>query len=140
MNIIIDSNVLFSALIKYSKTRKIILEYKDFFLFPSYIFIEMQEHKHELLEKSGMTEEDFNQLLQLILKKVVIVPNEVLVPYKKEAFEIIKDIDKDDVSFVASALAYPNSLIWSDDKKLKKQSEVKVLNTEEIIKFLKICI
>jgi len=86
MNIVIDSNILFSALIKNSKTRKIILEYDKFFLFPSFIFIEMQRHKNELLKKSGMFEKDLDNLLRLILKKVMIVPNEVLIPYKKGAF------------------------------------------------------
>ncbi len=138
MNIIIDTNELFSALIKESITRKIILEYDGFFLFPSFIFEEMQKHKIELLKKSRMSGEDFSKLLQLILKKVVIVPNEVLIPYRKEAFEIVKDIDPDDVLFVACALAYPNSIIWSNDRKLKKQSGVKVLNTKEIIKLLQI--
>ena len=135
MNIIIDSNVLFSALIKNSKTRKIILDYDGFFLFPSFIFIEMQRHKNELLKKSGMSERDFNKLFRLILKKVAIVPNEVLISYKKDALEIVKNIDPDDVLFVACALAYPNSIIWSDDKKLKDQSKVEVLNTEEIVNF-----
>ena len=138
MNIIIDSNELFSTLIKDSITRKIILEYASFFLFPSFIFEEMQKHKTELLKKSRMSGEDFSKLLQLILKKVVIVPNEVLIPYRKEAFEIVKNIDPDDVLFVACALAYPNSIIWSNDRKLKKQSRVKVLNTKEIIKLLQI--
>ena len=45
MKIIIDSNVLFSALIKDSVTRKIILEYGDFFLFPEFIFEEMEKHR-----------------------------------------------------------------------------------------------
>ena len=85
-----------------------------------------------------MSGEDFSKLLQLILKKVVIVPNEVLIPYRKEAFEIVKNIDPDDVLFVACALAYHNSIIWSNDRKLKKQSRVKVLNTKEIIKLLQI--
>ena len=138
MNIIIDSNELFSALIKDSITRKIILEYASFFLFPSFIFEEMQKHKTELLKKSRMSGEDFSKLLQLILKKVVIVPNEVLIPYRKEAFEIVKNIDPDDVLFVACALAYHNSIIWSNDRKLKKQSRVKVINTKEIIKLLQI--
>ena len=137
MNIIIDSNALFSALIKNSKTRRIILEYDGLFLFPSFIFIEMQKHEDELLEKSGLSIEDFKKLLRLIIKKVVIVPNEVLVPYKNEAYDIVKNIDPDDALFVACALAYPNSVIWSDDKKLKRQTKVKVLNTQEISIFLK---
>ena len=137
MNLIIDSNILFSALIKDSKTRKIILEYDGFFLFPSFVFEEMQKHKAELLKKSKMPEGDFNKLLQLILRKVFIIPNEVLLPYRKEAFEIVKNIDPDDAVFVACALAYNDSLIWSNDKKLKKQSKVKVFDTKEIVDILK---
>jgi len=136
MNIVIDSNILFSALIKDSFTRDIILKYTGFFLFPDFIFEEVENHKEELLEKSKLNKPDFDNLLRLILKKVFIVPNEVLSPYKKEALEIVKDIDVDDVMFAACALAYPNSIIWSDDKKLKKQSKIKILNTKEIINFI----
>ncbi len=136
MNIIIDSNVLFSALIKDSTTRKLILNYDGFFLFPDFIFEETEKHKAELFEKSKMNQEDFDKLLELILQKVVIVPNEILQPFKEEAIKIVKDIDIDDALFVACALAYENSIIWSDDKKLKIQTKIKVLNTKEIIKIL----
>lgn len=132
MIIIIDSNVLFSALVRNSLTRRLILEYDGLFLFPAFIFSEMEKHKDELIKKSGMIPEDFNKLLQLILNKVMIILSEILYPYRKEALEIIKDIDIDDVTFIACALAYPDSILWSDDKKIKKQSKVKVLNTTEI--------
>ena len=84
MNIIIDSNVLFSALIKDSITRRIILDYEGHFLFPSFIFEELEKHKEELLKKSKMNTRDFNLLLSLLLRKVMIVPTEVLFPYKKK--------------------------------------------------------
>lgn len=90
MEIVIDSNILFSALIKDSTTRRIILNYKGFFLFPEFIFEEMEKHKVELLGKSGMNNNDFNRLLSLILKKVVIISNEVLNSYKKESLEIVR--------------------------------------------------
>ena len=124
MIIIIDANILFSALIKDSKTREIILKSDEFFLFPSYIFIETQKYKGELLEKSKMPKEEFEKLFRLIISKVLIVPNELLVPYREKAFEIVKDIDPKDVLFIACALAYPGSIIWSNDKQLKKQSKV----------------
>jgi len=136
MKIIIDSNVLFSALIRDSFTRRLILEYGKQFLFPEFIFEEMEKHKDELFRKSGMTTEDLNQLLQLIIKKILIVPNSILIPYREEALEIIKEIDIDDVLFIACALAYPNSILWSNDKDLKKQNKVTVLSTAEIIKVL----
>lgn len=136
MNIIIDSNILFSALIKDSVTRRIILEYNGLFLFPSFIFQEMEKHKEELLNKSGMDIKEFNELLGVILKKVIIVPEEILFQYRNEALEIVKNIDLDDILFIACALAYPNSIIWSDDKKLKEQIKIKILNTQEIIDLL----
>lgn len=136
MKIILDSNVLFSALIRDSTTRKLILEYDDFFIFPSYIFEEMEEHKDELLKKSKMNKEDFDKLLETLLKKVLIVPEEVLKGHKDEAIEIVKDIDLDDAVFFACALAYTESIIWSDDKKLKKQNKVKILNSTEMMQYL----
>lgn len=134
MKIIIDSNILFSALIKDSKTRRIILEYEGFFLFPQYIFEEMEEHIGELLKKSKLPKNDFNTLLAIILKKVMIIPNNALLPYRSKALGIVKEVDKDDVLFVACALAYPDSIIWSNDKRLKNQKSVRVLNTKEMSK------
>ena len=132
MKIVIDSNILFSALIKDSITRRIILDYENQFLFPSYIFGEMEIHKTELLTKSKMKEKDFEELLSLLIRKVIIIPNELLLHYKKEAYQIIKDIDPDDVIFIASALAFTDSVIWSDDKKLKQQSKIRIINTNEM--------
>jgi len=136
MNIVLDANILFSALIRDSTTRRMILEYDDRFLFPTYIFEELEKHKAELIRKSCLNEDEFNQLLSMLLRKVSVVPNEVLYPCQKEAYEAVKDIDRDDVLFVACVLAYPNSILWSDDKKLKKIKHVTVLNTKEIIDLL----
>lgn len=136
MKIVIDSNILFSALIKDSITRRMILDYEGLFLFPEYIFEEMKKHKADLIKKSNMTQEDLQKLMALLLLKVTVIPNEVLQNYKKEAYQIIKDIDPDDVTFIACALAYPNSVIWSDDKKLKNQSTIKIINTNEMYAFL----
>ncbi len=107
------------------------MEYDGLFLFPQYIFEEMEEHLDELLQKSKLSKQDFNALLTIILKKVAIVPNEVLLPHRQKALNIVKNIDKDDVLFIACALAYSDSVIWSNDKKLKNQKVVRVLNTDE---------
>ncbi|MEK6900984.1 MAG: PIN domain-containing protein [Nanoarchaeota archaeon] len=136
MKIIIDSNILFSALIKDSTTRKLILEYDDFFLFPSFIFEEMENHKQELMQKSKMDSGDFERLLQLLLKKCFIVPQEVLTTYREKALGIVQNIDPDDAVFIACAMAYPKSVIWSDDQKLKEQNEVKIINTTEMMEYL----
>lgn len=137
MNIILDTNVFISALLKDSGTRKIILNYDGFFLCPSYIFIEIEAHKPELLKKSGLRPDEFEALFHLLQKKVLIVPGAVLLPHKAEAVAIVRDIDIDDAVFIACALAYKDSILWSQDKRLKKQHHISVLDTEEIIKKLK---
>ena len=136
MRVVLDTNILFSALIKDSTTRKLILEYEGIFLFPEYIFEEAEKHKDEIVLKSGMSADEFNKLLALILRKLIIVPSEVLEPYRHEAHEIVKDIDVNDTLFVACALAYKESIIWSNDSALKKQSRIKVINTTEATELL----
>src|SRR3989344_391665 len=132
MRIVLDSNILFSALIKDSFVRRIILEYEGKFLFPYIIFEELLEHKDELIMKSGIERGDFDYLLCKLLRRVEVVLPEVLDLNKNKALEIMKNIDRDDVIFVACALAHPESVIWSDDKHLKKQNVIMVLNTREI--------
>ena len=132
MNIVLDSNVLFSALIRDALSRRLILEYEGAFLFPAFIFEEMEKHQGMLLQKSGMSERDFQLLLGVLLRKVAIVPSEALLPYRQRAWEAVKTIDPDDVLFIACALAYPGGILWSDDRRLRRQDAVTVMNTGEI--------
>ncbi len=113
MKVVLDSNILFSALIKNSVTRKIILECEGYFLFPSYIFEELEKHKTELLAKSGLSLKQFNTILGLLLQKVFIVPSDVLLQYREEAYELVKNIDP-------------------DDKRLKLQRKIQIINTAEM--------
>ena len=71
-------------------------------------------------------------MLRLLLQKVTIIPHEVLLQYRDKAYQIIKDIDPDDVTFIACALAFSDSIIWSDDKKLKQQSKIRIITTKEM--------
>lgn len=56
-----------------------------------------------------------------------------LIPTTYKAYEIVKKLDPDDTHIFAYALAYPKSVIWSDDKKLKLQDRIRVMDTQEII-------
>jgi len=76
-------------------------------------------------------------LLSLILTRVKLVSPELLETNKLEALEIAKSInDLDDLLFIACALTYSDSAIWSNDKDLKRQSKVKVMDTKEFLIFL----
>lgn len=130
--ILVDSNIIFSALIKDSLTRKIILEYAGVFLVPEYAFYELENHMDELILKAKMDRKELHIILQMILKKISIIPPEVSIPHAKEALEIMENVDFNDAFLIASALAYPGTIIWSNDRHLKKQSRIKVFSTNEI--------
>jgi len=96
----------------------------------------MERHREEIAKKSKMGEKDFEQLLSILLGKVQVVPKEALLRHKEKANEMVAKIDPDDAIFVACALEYPGSAIWSDDKKLKRLAKVKVMNTKEVIEMI----
>ena len=136
MILIIDSNVFMSALIRDGITRKIITQCKERLVIPEFLFQEIRNYEEEIISKSGLNEEEYKLLLKTLLKYFIIVPNEVLSSYRERAEDIVRKIDIDDALFIATALAFENSVIWSNDKKLKNQNKIKIFNTEEIINML----
>ncbi|MFA5126010.1 MAG: PIN domain-containing protein [archaeon] len=133
MKFIIDSNILFSAIIKDSLTRKIILVSELEFLLPSAVLDELEEHKELVLKKSGLSEENLNKVLFLLMQKVQIVPSLEISEHYLTAKEILKGLDIDDAPFIACCLQYKNAVLWSNDSELKKQKVVKVLNTKQML-------
>ena len=136
MNIVIDTNIFISALIKNSVTRKMLTDFKINFLIPEFELEEIRNHKQEIILKAGYSEREFDILLLRLLKYVKIAPNDIICKYSKEASEIIEKIDNKDTQFVAAALAF-NCPIWSDDKHFKQQNRVKILTTKNMIYMLK---
>ena len=76
MKLVLDSKIIFSALIKNSTTRDIILSDVFELHAPEYIFSEITKHKELLLRKSKLNEEEFDALLLLLQKHIRLVPKE----------------------------------------------------------------
>lgn len=83
-----------------------------------------------------MPEGEFQALLELVLRRITVVPRAQLLQHASDAWKICKDLDPDDQMYFACALAYPGSIIWSEDKALKRQSSIPVLNTAEMFELL----
>lgn len=133
MRLAIDTNVLISALVADSKTRKLILESDHEFYSPDYLEIEVREHEDELIEKSGLTDSDFKSLWTLLFDEIEVVPREVYSEELEESREIMKEIDVKDAPFLACALA-KDAKVWSDDKHFQKQDLVAVVKSSELIR------
>ena len=133
MKVITDVNVILSALIRDSTTRKIILNSEFDFYFPEPSLHKIRKYKSYILEKSGLIEEEYNKIMATLFKYIKLVPTEEIEKNWDEAKKIMEHIDPEDVVFIATALSIADSVIWSDDRHFEKQDKVKVLKTEDII-------
>jgi predicted nucleic acid-binding protein len=134
MILVIDTNILISALIRDSTTRKIIVKSEWEFYYPEKSFHEVRKYKNLVLEKSGMNEQEYTEILNYLLKHVTLVPEEIIQQKLNEANALLGKIDPDDIIFLATALSLDNSKIWSDDRHFEEQDEVKVFKTKDIAK------
>ena len=129
--LIIDTNVMISALIKNGLTREILTDFNMNFIFPEQGLGEIYFYKSEIIRKAKINERKFDVLLLRLLKYIRLIPTEIFIDFREEADKIMSKIDRDDVVFIACALAF-NCSIWSDDKHFKKQKEIKVFTTKDI--------
>jgi predicted nucleic acid-binding protein len=131
MNLVLDANILFAALIRDNVTRELIVsEYITLFA-PEFIFSEIEKHFKDICERSGKTALDVRQILFALSQIIVFIPDKELTMYISYAKKISPD-PNDSVYFaLALKLTCP---IWSNDKKLKEQKEIIVYNTEEIMR------
>ncbi|HLC31221.1 MAG TPA: PIN domain-containing protein [Candidatus Nanoarchaeia archaeon] len=137
MNLIIDSNILIAAIIRNSITRKLLFDKRFFYFAPSLILEETNKYNSMIKEKTQFSDEEYLFLINSLLKNITIFQTEKLVPYKEEAYNIIKEIDENDALFIATALAIPDSILWSEDRRLGKQTKVRVITTSELLDLLK---
>jgi len=134
MDIVIDANILMSVLIAtQGKTYDLIFSERIKLFSPDKLLREVKKYELEILEKSGLTEHDFELFLSIISSKVEFIPYLEIERFSNDATNISPDIN--DKEYFALALKL-NCAIWSNDKKLKQQDKVKVYSTEELVKLL----
>lgn len=133
MDLVIDSNRLFAALIKDSTCRHIILSNVHRFYAPKELMVEFGKYFDLLEKKSKLKRESLLVIFGMILDKITLIPINEHEKEKEKALEIMKEIDKKDAPFVAVALSITVDGIWSDDKHFDQQDEVKVYKTKDLL-------
>ena len=133
MKIILDVNIILSALIRDSTTRKIILNSDFDFYFPEPSLHKIRKYKDYILEKSGLTEEEYSHIMATLFRYIKIAPTWEIGKNWDEAKKIMEHIDPEDVVFIATALSISDSVIWSDDRHFDKQDKVKVMKTGDMV-------
>ena len=134
MRLILDSNIIFSALIRNGISQEIILNKNFDFFAPAFTLSEIDKYASEICKKSKMNENQLQILLNKLFCYITIINPAVYAKFFNEASILI--MDKKDIPFLACALAL-NCPIWSEDKEFKKQQKVKIYTTRELLDLLK---
>ena len=135
MILVVDSNVLLSGMIRDGKTRDMLIDSPFDLYAPETMIDEVRKYKGYILKKSGLSDEEFEILFGLLIESVTVVAKDSYVDYIEEACEIIGEVDKNDVVFVALALSFVNDGIWSDDGDFLKQDKIRIYKTGELIRY-----
>lgn len=130
MKLVIDANILFSLMKKDSVSSELFFLIDAEYFAPDFLEVEFKNHLKECIIKSGLKEEDFQLRLNQIKSKIKFIPLPNYIPFLKKSISLLPH--PEDSPYLAVALLL-NVRIWSNDKDLKKQTIVKVMNTKELL-------
>ena len=134
MELVVDANILFAALIKVSATSDLIVDNSLNLVSVEFIFEEFEKYKDLIKKKTERTDEEFERFIEIIQKKIKLIPYEEFKSFMAEAEKISPD--PKDTEYLALALKL-NYVLWSNDKKLKTQNKLNVYSTEDLMNKLK---
>ena len=132
MKVVIDSNRVIAALVKDSTTRGILFDKNFDFVAPDYIKIEINKYKSEIMEKAGITENEFDILLSLVFENITIIPRD---EYDKFVAKFKNEIkDPKDIAYIAASAVTKAEGVWTHDPHFIDQKKIKVFTNIDLLK------
>jgi predicted nucleic acid-binding protein len=138
---VVDTNIAFSAVLNTESTiGDLIMNSQGVLEFCSCdtLRIELSRHRTKLLEFSKISEEQLEQSVYQITNCLTFT-NEALIPFDiwMKAVNLVRDVDMNDVAFVALA-EFLNAKLWTGDKELikglAKKGYTNFITTDELFK------
>lgn len=134
MLLVADTNILISFFNERSTARELATSSSLELCSPRFALHEINKHKQDVLEAFSLSDGQFSFILRLLNGTVQFVETEEYRRFLSRAIRACPD--PDDIDFFALALKL-GCPVWSNEKKLKKQSGVRVLSTEELLELVK---
>ena len=135
MELVVDTNVLFSFFKADSSTRKLIIDYKPMLFAPEETIKELTKYTDIICIKAYITRKEFRQILRTLSTYIEMIPRSKFLKSYHEAQAILLPSSQEDAPFIGLAL-HLDIPLWSNDKALKKQDKVKVISTAELLKIV----
>lgn len=145
MIIVVDTNIIISALITPNGRLAEVLTYQNAPIkrvSSYYLITELSRHFEKIVKQSKREAVRVNEDLHTYLHFITLYDETVILPeHWQEADRLTKDIDGDDILFIALTLQ-TGGVLWTGDKKLadhvKTLSFDRVVNTAELTALLNI--
>ena len=118
MKLVLDSNIVFSALLSPKNRSRLILFNSDFELYSChFLFVELFKHKEKLQKFSRLNDEELLTALQLVLNRIRFVSAD-LIPKEtfRQALAYCGSVDEKDTPFVALSLFLKAHLLTGDQR------------------------
>ena len=137
MKIVVDSNIIFSALISGKEIYLDIFKKNDVYL-PDIVFPELNKYEYHLIRKTKLNQNEFKMFVQMLFEEVVVIPKfAISVENWQNAYILCKNVDEKDSPFVALCLELGIPL-WTNDKALcegiKNRGFDSFVTTEDLLK------
>jgi predicted nucleic acid-binding protein len=123
VRIIVDANIVFSGILKSDgRIGDLLINSRGVFKFiaPDFLRIEIQRHHDKLMEISKLTLDQVLEAEFQICKSINFISDEQISSVNWDlAKNLVFDVDKKDVSYIAFSKQF-KAKVWSGDKKLIK--------------------
>ncbi|MBN1348526.1 PIN domain-containing protein [candidate division KSB1 bacterium] len=118
MKVVLDSNIIFAALISGNEKYIEIFRLIEIFV-PDYIFSEISKYGERIIKKAKI-QEDFSKFIHYLFSEITVIPKLTISQENfRKAMELTQDIDEKDAPYVALSLELDIPL-WTNDIKLAK--------------------
>ncbi len=131
---ITDANVVFSCLISGRENyQKLFCEYR--FYLPDFALHEIQYYQELILSKTKLAPEKLKEYTLMLFNNITVVPNFLISTQSYlQAFQLCKDIDENDVAYLALSLEFDMTLLTKDEvlaKGLREKGYTKIITMKE---------
>lgn len=119
--VVVDTNVLFSALLRTSSSfaQQILASGHDFFVCEA-VIVELFRHKERIVQMSRLSEEEVVRFFYLLLRRLDLFKEDLIAPSaREEAWRLCQEVDEADTPHVALTL-HLGGRLWTGDERLKR--------------------
>lgn len=121
MRVVVDTNILVSAVLnRQNKIGEMLILGRTQFVFfaPNLVKIEFKNHQTRLVDSSKLSLEDFEKVRDEIFECINFLSEEIIeYEYWHKSIPVVRNVDIDDIAFVALA-EFIDAKLWTGDKKL----------------------